>query len=210
MWVVKVGGSLQFSRSLVDWLKLLAREGGGNVAVVPGGGEFADRVRATQAGLGFDDATAHRLALQAMEEFAGVLAHLEPRLVPAASEREIRQTVSCGLVPVWLPSQMAGSAPEIPQDWSVTSDSLALWLARRLQADAVILLKSVEPPRNSRDAAQLAAAGYVDEAFPRFFADYSGRVTVVAQDDKQSMAAWLRSGALPEEKRLVIRDEALV
>ena len=48
--------------------------------VVPGGGPFADAVRAVDEQVGLDDATAHALALRAMDQL-GVL--LRP-LLPAA------------------------------------------------------------------------------------------------------------------------------
>lgn len=201
-WVVKIGGSLQSSPHLRDWLTLLAEEGGGRIVIVPGGGEFADRVRATQAGLGFDDATAHRLAMQGMEEYAKVLAGMEPRLAFAATEVQIQECLAADRVPVWLPLQMAGHAPEIPQDWSVTSDSLALWLARRLNAEALVLVKSVQLPE-FKDVAELAAAGYIDAAFASFLRGYRGIATCLAVDQLDEIAALLRSGRVPGRKRLV-------
>ena len=79
MWVVKLGGSLQSFPGLRDWVRLIAEQGGGRVVLVPGGGQFADAVRAAQRTAGFDDRTAHGMALFAMEQYGLMLAALAPR-----------------------------------------------------------------------------------------------------------------------------------
>src|SRR2546426_804978 len=56
--VVKLGGSFAFSPYLRDWIAAIAGCAGRTV-VVPGGGPFADVVRAGQARMGFDDLAAH-------------------------------------------------------------------------------------------------------------------------------------------------------
>jgi len=58
-------------------------------------------------------------------------------------------------------------APEdaaLPADWRVTSDSIAAWLAERLQADELVLLKSRLPQASDLSAA--VREGYVDPYFP--------------------------------------------
>jgi len=51
----------------------------------------------------------------------------------------------------------------------VTSDSLAAWLAARISAARLVLVKACAiAPHATRDARALAAAGVVDASFPRF------------------------------------------
>lgn len=166
--MVKLGGSLARSTALRAWLDVLA-EGGGTVVLVPGGGPFADQVGLMQQQWAFDDATAHRLALLAMEQYGLMLAALHPALRPASSRAEIARIRREALVPVWMPTRMALRRPEIPESWDVTSDSLAAWLAGRLHARRVVLIKSVEPP-DGATAADLAGRGIVDPLFPDFLA----------------------------------------
>jgi hypothetical protein len=79
--VVKLGGSLLADPArLRAWLAQLAAGALGPCLIVPGGGPFADAVRTAQAALGFDDALAHRLALDAMGRMAQVFCALEPKL----------------------------------------------------------------------------------------------------------------------------------
>lgn len=165
--VVKLGGSLADSGDLTGWLGALAGCAGWAV-VVPGGGPFADQVRALQQRLRFDDATAHHLAILAMEQFGRILAALEERLVPAASLDQIDQALRAAQVPVWMPAAMTLGRPEIPESWEVTSDSLAAWLAGELRAARLVLVKSAEPPPGPISAGELARKGLVDPAFPRF------------------------------------------
>jgi aspartokinase-like uncharacterized kinase len=61
----------------------------------------------------------------------------------------------------------------LPRSWQATSDSIAARVAEVLSAD-LVLLKSAGPPREifpegdrAKVFANLAAAGYVDQHFPR-------------------------------------------
>ena len=56
---------------------------------MPGGGRFADGVRATQNELNLNDETAHVMAIRAMEQFAEVLFGLNPNLHPIVHIDEI-------------------------------------------------------------------------------------------------------------------------
>jgi aspartokinase-like uncharacterized kinase len=166
LWVVKLGGSLAGSAQLAAWLDAIA-SGGGRLVLVPGGGPFADQVRESQRRWSFDDATAHRLALLAMEQYGLMLAGLQPRLRPAASRAEIRRILAAGDVPLWLPVRMALGRPEIPESWDVTSDSLAAWLAAQLGAEGLLLVKSVAVAAGST-VEDLAREGVVDPLLPGF------------------------------------------
>jgi 5-(aminomethyl)-3-furanmethanol phosphate kinase len=167
MIVVKLGGSLAKARTLNGWLTALGR-GKGRVVVVPGGGAFADTVRGEQDRLQFSDRAAHRMALLAMEQYALALADICAEMTACATEREMRDALTRGSIPVWLPATMALADPGIPESWDVTSDSLAAWLARRLGAGRLILVKSAAAPR-PLDPAVLAERGLVDRLFPKFF-----------------------------------------
>ena len=176
--VVKLGGSLAKAGTLSGWLDGLCNAEV-PLVIVPGGGAFADAVRAAQAKHGFDDLTAHRMALLAMHQMGLMLAALRPaRLVTAETLPEITQALDAGRLPVWLPGPLAGAATDIAADWSLTSDGLAAWLAAMLGARAVWLVKSVRvgacpgatgesPGPATRSLADLATAGIVDPEFAR-------------------------------------------
>lgn len=168
MLVVKLGGSLAASPELPRWVDMIAAAGAGKVVLVPGGGPWADAVRAAQAREGFDDCTAHRRALLAMEQYGRVLVEMNARLVAAQNESTIRKALSQASVPVWMPCEMAVAEASIPESWDVTSDSLAAWLAALLGASRLLLVKSLPSIARQPAAEEMAALGWVDAAFPRY------------------------------------------
>jgi aspartokinase-like uncharacterized kinase len=167
--VLKIGGSLLESGAASRMMCELAAAPPGALLIVPGGGPFADAVRAAQKQHALSDATAHHMALLAMEMVGAVLASFAPGFVLAGTSEEFTAAWRRGLTPVWSPARMILAATEIPASWDVTSDSLAAWLASRTGAARLILVKSCEvPAAKAGDPTQLASAGVVDPAFPGF------------------------------------------
>lgn len=167
LWVVRLGGSLIGSPQLKRWLAVLG-DAGGRAVLVPGGGPFADQVRVAQTRFRFNDVTAHRMALLAMEQYGCMLAGLHPGLRLAGSAREIAQARRSAQTAVWLPTRMVLADPGVAASWDITSDSLAAWLAGKLDADRLLLVKSVTVPDESVSALTLARRGIVDPAFPDY------------------------------------------
>ncbi len=140
--VVKIGGGLLrdqglegLRRGCAEAIELAARR---PVLVVPGGGPFADAVRAVDEQVGFEDATAHELALRAMDQLGVLLG----RLLPAAEfVADLVAPRALGLLEA--ARAFAGRA-DVPASWTVTSDSLAVLAAAAIGADEAILLKSVD------------------------------------------------------------------
>src|SRR5215467_7994519 len=77
--VVKIGGSCAASLDLRRWRAAVAGWSG-QVAIVPGGGPFADAVGAAKSAIGLDDAAAYHMAMLAMEQYARTLANFDARL----------------------------------------------------------------------------------------------------------------------------------
>jgi aspartokinase-like uncharacterized kinase len=139
--VVKIGGGLLRERGL-DGLRQacahvleLSRER--PVLVVPGGGPFADAVRALDAEVGLADDAAHALALGAMDQLGALLAPLLPGAEPLAGLAAPRRL---GLLAA---ARAFAGRPEIPESWAVTSDSLAVLAAAAVGGEEAVLLKPV-------------------------------------------------------------------
>jgi aspartokinase-like uncharacterized kinase len=168
MWVVKIGGSLLGSPELARWLEVFAKHSDGQIIIVPGGGVFADAVREAQKLSKISDKCAHKLAVLAMDQFGLLLANMNPKLATARSECEIDERSWQHRCIVWLPSQMVLADDTIPQNWDVTSDSLAAWLAEKLNAQQLVLLKSDKPDGAELCVKMMTKEGVVDNAFSNF------------------------------------------
>lgn len=183
MWVVKLGGSLLGTPELAHWLELFAHYSDGQIVIVPGGGIFADAVREAQARSHCSDEVAHRLAVMAMDQYGVLLAGLNPALVTARSELEIAERGWQHRAIIWLPSAMVASDETIPANWQVTSDSLAAWLAAKLSAEHLLLVKSRRPDTAPTSAESLMTSAIVDAQFGDFIAGGSFKTWLLGKQD---------------------------
>ncbi len=137
--ILKLGGSLALGNRLGSWLDAI-RAQSGRIVVVPGGGPFADVVRRMQGEIGYDDFAAHEMAMVAMSQFGRALQSLRPGFELFAFPEELVAAFAAGKTPIWSPERMTLAA-KLPASWDITSDSLAAWLAGKLGADRLILVK---------------------------------------------------------------------
>ena len=192
--VVKLGGSVVRSAELTAWLDTIAAAPR-PIVVVPGGGALADEVRACQSQLGFGDASAHRMALLAMDQLAWAVAGLRQGFAVGATEGELRAALGQGSVAVWAPYALIAERTDIEESWRLTSDSLALWLAGRIGAERCYLIKSIARPRTLASASQLAQDGIVDAAFPDMLKDTGVPAFLLGRGDQKAFAACLADNA---------------
>ena len=190
--VVKLGGSTADHKAMDVWTAALA-VARLPLVVVPGGGAFADQVRDEQRRLGFSDAAAHAMAILAMDQFGHVILDRHERFSAARSPEEIDQALADGKIPVWLPSAMAVPAPEIPASWGITSDSLAAWLAGKLGAEALLLVKQSKAFANEDSVADLMARRIVSGKSS--FSLYMRSTSFAALETKTSQCSspWMSS-----------------
>jgi len=182
--VIKLGGAQARGGRLGEWLEAICAHAG-RLVIVPGGGPFADAVRATQAEIGFDDIAAHEMAMMAMSQFGRALASLRPGFEIAGSQTALRDALRRGRTPIWSPERMALAAG-LRASWDLTSDSLAVWLAGQLDAERLILVKHGPPG----SAAELVRGGVVDPLFPAYLAKTGVRAFLAAPE----CADWLAEG----------------
>ena len=180
--VVKVGGSLlahdDASRAVRELLDLAS-----HALVVPGGGRFADDVRAAYARGEFDDHGAHWEAVLAMERHAGVLVEQIPRAIRVHTPREASAAMAHGYLPVLMAERWLREADPLPHSWDVTSDSIAAWVAGKVEAKRLILIKPPGATGHLVDA-------YFDRALPAGL-----DVHVVPADQVERLREALRSTA---------------
>jgi aspartokinase-like uncharacterized kinase len=196
MWVVKIGGSLGRDASedwLPGWLDELASLGGGRIVIVPGGGSFSDQVREAQTQWHFSDLVAHNMAVLAMAQTAMMLQGMRHDLVLAITEADIHRALHQAKVPIWVPFEVLRQEDGDLTHWGVTSDSLAAWLSKRLNAERLLLVKScaINPGLSVEEC---IAAGIVDESFGDFMRDASYPVELIDKRNVSRMRELLLSG----------------
>lgn len=165
MIVVKLGGSLEQSGTLLDCLQQIERHyQNDSVVIVPGGGVFADQVRTAQIRWQFDDRAAHVMALLAMQQMALLINGLNSQFTIAETVADIQAQSGQAQTLIWSPNIHELDVAGISASWDITSDSLAAWLAGAVSASDLILVKSaaIGPAPN---LAELAARGTIDNAF---------------------------------------------
>jgi aspartokinase-like uncharacterized kinase len=190
MWVVKLGGSLTSDPLLPQWLALLAQLGGGRVTVVCGGGRFADEVRNAQALWQFDDVAAHNMAVLAMAQNAHMAHGLNPQLQLASGEAEIRRVLRTGHTAVWLPLEWMRTQSDALTNWDVTADSMAVDLARQLNAERLVIVKSCAID-GAATLAQLSQQGVLDRRFASIADGAAFPISIVHKSALDSVRALL-------------------
>lgn len=162
MIVVKLGGSLfehpRLGLGLTTYLESLDSP---EILLLPGGGKLVDVVRELNRIHGLGEENSHWLALQAMTVAAELIARLIDLPTPGGRVR--------------IPDPLAFARADesqpgaLPHSWDVTSDSIAARMAIVYGAKRLILLKSIDIPREM-DFSQATERGWVDAYFPKTIA----------------------------------------
>lgn len=193
--VVKLGGSTAWEAERGVWIEAFAASSL-PLVIVPGGGPFANQVRAAQKSMGFSDKAAHAMAILAMDQFGYVILDHGRNLVPAWSVGDIEHALGEHRIPVWLPSTLTIAAPDIRASWDITSDALAAWLANKLEADGLLLVKQSCAFSERDDIAGLTARGILDPAFDAML-PAGIEFRLAGPRDTANAAAILAEGKLP-------------
>ncbi len=183
--IVKIGGSLCRSRMVLKRLCRVLNEFN-DIFVVPGGGEFAERIRWIDREFGLGPEVAHNLAILAMQQ-TGVL-------IRDFFKGEI---IDC--------STLLGDR-DLKASWDVTSDSIAAYVAKKRGAERLILLKEVDgvftaDPKKNKDASLISGLtveelsemenSCVDKEFPGFVRD-------------STLDIWIVNGGYPERIKKIM------
>lgn len=166
--VAKVGGSLFDCKRLPIALRSWLQDQPGVNVLIAGGGVLADFVRDADAKFKLGESTSHALCLRAMSLSAEMLGVMLPdscfvRTLPALFEAIAGRQSSIIVFDVASFVETTSST-ELPRTWAVTSDSIAVHVAKAIDAAELVLFKSTDlPPNTSRG--QGSITGLVDSHF---------------------------------------------
>jgi 5-(aminomethyl)-3-furanmethanol phosphate kinase len=177
--VIKVGGSLaetpEVLRSLCVELYQIAKEYA--FVVVPGGGRFADAVREFDKKYTLPSVVSHRMAILAMDQYGLLLSHLIPESCCFNGFKEVKSIKEDKKVPVFLPSKLMFHDDSLEASWDVTSDSIAAYIAHRLDAERVILVTDVNGVF-TKDPKKFGDAKLMSEVSVKELLSYTKRTSV--------------------------------
>lgn len=177
MRVVKLGGSLLETGQIFDCLSHIAKSNQQTV-VVCGGGEFANQVRQAQTQWHFDDVAAHEMAILAMQQTAILCQNKCPEFMVCSSVTDIAQNHFV----IWSPIITELNNAQIPATWEMTSDSLAAWLADKLNAEKLVLVKSCDID-STLSISELTEQGIVDLKFNDFVSNTKFELNIMLAAD---------------------------
>jgi 5-(aminomethyl)-3-furanmethanol phosphate kinase len=158
--VVKLGGGLSRTAGALNHVAAALAEAGRTyrILVVPGGGPFADAVRAFETGGDLSPDAAHWMAILAMDQYAHVLAERIEGATLVEEPGAIAGAVGSAGVAVLAPYRWMRAAAVLPHGWEAGSDSVAAFVAGALDAERLVLIKPVDglPPEAAVDSCFLS------------------------------------------------------
>lgn len=187
--LIKVGGSLLSLPDLgVRLERLIHRLDRERVLLVVGGGPAADVVRGWDRQHALGPERSHWLAIDSLSLTARLLQQLLSSAELARTRTEAEAAWQSGRVAIleprpWLEFFERERGAELPHDWTVTTDSIAGWLAVCWPAQRLILAKSVVAP--SREAVDA-----VDEHFPQLLPRLPRIEWINLRDDSAQLVPW--------------------
>ena len=175
---VKVGGGLVPIPGALEVVCTAISDAGRSVpiVVVPGGGPFANAVRAFGRTHRLSADAAHWMALLAMDQYAHALLERIEGATLVEEAGAVAAAVDPAGVAVLAPSRWMRAADVLPHTWDATSDSVAAFVAGALDVDHLVLVK----PSVSND-------DVVDRCF----------LSVLPAGLRYTLLPWNRAGELP-------------
>ncbi|MHA1166285.1 MAG: amino acid kinase family protein [Candidatus Hodarchaeales archaeon] len=192
--VVKIGGScLSYPDLLRKTCSMINKRE--NVIVVPGGGIFAEIVRKKTRELEIDDVTAHWMAILAMNQFGYLISSWMDN-----SELSNNPMIEAKGPVVWLPYEKMVEDNPLPCNWSVTSDSIAAWLA--IDTGTRSFVKITAFPGNipsiiRNDSPWLRKTKLLDPFLLGYLRDHDLECHVLLLNDPEGIKSYFQENANP-------------
>ena len=144
MILFKLGGSLLNSGFMKIWIKFITNHFKGRAIIIPGGGLFANHIRAVQKDYNLENDIAHDMALYSMSQMGLLISSIDRiNLHFCNTKHEISRVTEDNKVPIigsfdFLKTRIGSSN----KNWSITSDSIALLISEELQLNTLLIVKS--------------------------------------------------------------------
>jgi len=215
--VVKIGGSVLLNcrdsiRPLFAKIAEVAKIF--RLVATPGGGSFADEVRRIHKEFELSDTTVHWMAILAMDQNAFIINQFLEGSHVVSDVSDARRITKGHRVAILAPFRLMRNRDPLPHSWSVTSDSIAAYVAKSMRARMVILLKDVDglytdDPKRVMDATliekttaselieKMTRPTCIDKMLPKILRNSRVRVHIV-------------NGSFPERLENILKGEPTI
>lgn len=135
--VVKIGGSLfpEHTEKLCEYL-CQSKE---KLVLINGGGEFANKLREYDSQHHFSNDSMHWCAIKCMDIVGELIADKNKNIELTNHIEDIDSIHKDGKTPLISIFDILKRDDSLKHDWNVTSDSIACWLANKINAKLLIL-----------------------------------------------------------------------
>ena len=175
MWIIKIGGSWLKNPNLKDLLFKIKKIRPEHIVIVTGGGVFADSIREVYKNTNMSESLGNKLALKSTEFFAYYLKELNKDLYLTNDFVEFKKDK----INIWLPSKTLSQNNSFQNNWDSTSDSVAVWLGKKIKAKGIIFIKSWEKFNKKNKLSKLQNDNVIDKNVSNYLSGYSGLIKIV-------------------------------
>ena len=191
MILFKLGGSLLNSGFMKIWIKFITNHFKGRAIIIPGGGLFANHIRAVQKDYNLENDIAHDMALYSMSQMGLLISSIDRiNLHFCSTKHEISRVIEDNKVPIigtfdFLKTRIGSSN----KNWSITSDSIALLISKELQLNTLLIVKSCvcsfidsKIALNQIKVNKLVSLGILDTSFSLNFQNSKTKIFLFFRD----------------------------
>ena len=135
--VVKIGGSLfpEYDNTLCDYLSKSKEK----LVLINGGGELANKLREYDEKYNYSSDANHWTAIKCMDIIGNLIADKNNQIVLINKLEDISKVHKEGKIPLLLTYDLMKNEDPLEHSWNVTSDSIACWVASKINAKLLIL-----------------------------------------------------------------------
>lgn len=145
--IAKIGGKIfendeNLENTLNQFKTLLLKKKIENVIIIPGGGSYANFIRKLDLKLKIGDDLSHWMAIFAMNWNGIAISQKYPDIKCVNNIKKLKDNKKS--ISIFLPFDFLYYTDDLPHSWSVTSDSIALYIACILKLKNCFLIKEVD------------------------------------------------------------------
>ena len=209
MILFKLGGSLLNSGFMKIWIKFITNHFKGRAVIIPGGGLFANHIRAVQKDYNFENDIAHDMALYSMSQMGLLISSIDRiNLHFCNTEHEIGSVIEDNKVPIigsfdFLKTRISSSN----KNWSITSDSIALLISEELQLNTLLIVKSClcsfidsKIALNQIKVNKLVSLGILDTSFSLNFQNSRTKIFLFFRDQLPNASDTVLTSSIPSKR----------